>query len=108
MVDYGMRVNDCRLGRFFSVDPLTRNYPTLTPYQFAANMPIIAIDLDGIEAWEVQRQWNPTDLEGFRTFAAAELKIIRDNVVKGIVNSSTIYDCADLGVYLIIIPKLNI
>jgi hypothetical protein len=32
------------------VDPLTKEYPELTPYQFASNTPIYAIDLDGLEA----------------------------------------------------------
>ncbi|MES2730943.1 MAG: hypothetical protein V4714_04315, partial [Bacteroidota bacterium] len=35
--------------RFLSVDPLTKSYPELTPYQFAGNTPIQAIDLDGLE-----------------------------------------------------------
>jgi RHS repeat-associated protein len=47
--DYGMRIYDPRLGRFLSVDPLTRSYPELTPYQFASNSPIASIDLDGLE-----------------------------------------------------------
>ncbi|MBX3257183.1 MAG: hypothetical protein KF862_23820 [Chitinophagaceae bacterium] len=47
--DYGMRIYDPRLGRFLSVDPLTKGYPMLTPYQFASNTPIQAIDLDGGE-----------------------------------------------------------
>jgi RHS repeat-associated protein len=47
--DYGMRIYDPRLGRFLSVDPLTRQYPMLTPYQFASNDPIESIDLDGLE-----------------------------------------------------------
>lgn len=47
--NYGMRIYDPRLGRFLSVDPLTGDYPWLTPYQFAANTPIVAIDLDGLE-----------------------------------------------------------
>ena len=33
-----------------SVDPLTKSYPMLTPYQFASNTPIAAIDLDGLES----------------------------------------------------------
>lgn len=33
-----------------SVDPLTKSFPMLTPYQFASNTPIMAIDLDGLEA----------------------------------------------------------
>jgi hypothetical protein len=31
------------------VDPLAPSYPWYTPYQFAGNMPISAIDLDGLE-----------------------------------------------------------
>ncbi|MEZ4939331.1 MAG: RHS repeat-associated core domain-containing protein [Saprospiraceae bacterium] len=47
--DYGMRIYDPRVGRFLSVDPITREYPMLTPYQFASNRPIDGIDLDGLE-----------------------------------------------------------
>jgi RHS repeat-associated protein len=51
--DYGFRIYNPSIGRFLSVDPLTRSYPELTPYQFASNTPIKAIDLDGLEAWTV-------------------------------------------------------
>ncbi len=47
--DYGMRVYDPRVGRFLSVDPITAQYPELTPYQFASNLPITSLDLDGLE-----------------------------------------------------------
>jgi RHS repeat-associated protein len=47
--DYGLRMYDPRLGRFISVDPLTSEFPHWTPYQFAGNMPIKYIDLDGGE-----------------------------------------------------------
>ncbi len=47
--DYGMRDYDTRIARFIKVDPLTKSYPMLTPYQFASNTPIWAIDLDGLE-----------------------------------------------------------
>ncbi len=43
------------IARFPSVDPLTAEYPWYTPYQFAGNMPICAVDLDGAEPW-----FNPT------------------------------------------------
>ncbi len=56
--DYGMRIYDDRLGRFFSVDPLTSSYPYYTPYQFAGNTPIQAIDLDGLEEWVVTRWYD--------------------------------------------------
>jgi RHS repeat-associated protein len=47
--DYGMRVYDPRLGRFLSVDPLTKGYPGWSPYPFAMNRPIDGVDLDGGE-----------------------------------------------------------
>jgi RHS repeat-associated protein len=47
--DYGMRIYDPRLGRFLSVDPLMKQFPWYTPYQFAGNSPICYLDLDGKE-----------------------------------------------------------
>jgi hypothetical protein len=45
-----MRAYDTRVARFFAVDPIAKDYPELTPYQFASNTPIQAVDLDGLEA----------------------------------------------------------
>ena len=56
--DYGMRIYDPRLGRFLSVDPISKEYPELTPYQFASNRPIDGIDLDGLE-WSKTEIYNP-------------------------------------------------
>ena len=42
--------SNLNLNRFLGVDPLTKSYPELTPYQFASNTPIQTIDLDGLEA----------------------------------------------------------
>src|SRR5690606_3381462 len=47
--DYGFRIYDPRIGKFLSVDPLFKSYPWYTPYQFAGNKPVWAIDLDGLE-----------------------------------------------------------
>ncbi len=44
-----MRIYNASIGKFLSVDPLTSQYPWYTPYQFAGNKPINAIDLDGAE-----------------------------------------------------------
>ena len=49
--DYGFRIYDPRIGRFLSVDPLEKGYPSWSPYPFAMNRPIDGIDLDGLE-WE--------------------------------------------------------
>ena len=34
--DYGFRIYNPSIARFLSVDPLTRSYPMLTPYQLRA------------------------------------------------------------------------
>lgn len=47
--DFGVRIYDARIARFLSVDPLTKKFPYYTPYQFASNRPIQAIDIDGLE-----------------------------------------------------------
>ena len=62
--DYGMRISDTRLGRFLSVDPITNDYPELTPYQFASNCPIAGVDQDGLE------------------FSPAQIQTIKDNATR--------------------------
>jgi RHS repeat-associated protein len=49
--DYGFRIYNPAMGRFLSTDPLTKSFPMLTPYQFASNTPVAAIDIDGLEAY---------------------------------------------------------
>ena len=48
-VNYKFRMHDPRLGRFLSVDPLTKSYPHNTPYSFAQNRVIDGIDVEGLE-----------------------------------------------------------
>jgi|GEM_PF-3482991 len=52
--DYGFRIYNPSLGKFLSVDPLSPNYPWYTPYQFAGNKVIEAIDIDGLEEFLIQ------------------------------------------------------
>jgi len=47
--DYGFRNYDPQIGRFTQLDPLTDDYPYLTPYQYASCDPITNIDIDGLE-----------------------------------------------------------
>lgn len=47
--DYGFRSYDPQIGRFAQLDPLTDDYPFLTPYQYASCDPISNIDIDGLE-----------------------------------------------------------
>ena len=56
--DYGFRIYNPRIGKFLSVDPLTFSYPWYTPYQFAGNKPILAVDLDGLEEEICHYKWD--------------------------------------------------
>lgn len=47
--DYGFRNYDPQIGRFPQLDPLTDDYPELTPYQYASDEPIANVDVDGLE-----------------------------------------------------------
>ncbi len=68
-LDYGFRREDTRIARFNSVDPLTKQYPWYTPYQFAGNTPIQAVDVDGLEpASVVQKGEWQTDYTGKKIF----------------------------------------
>ena len=51
--DYGFRIYNPRIGRFLSVDPLTKEYPWNSPYAFAENEPISNIDIDGLERYKI-------------------------------------------------------
>lgn len=46
-LDFGARIYDSRLGRWLACDPLAIKYPFASPYNFALNTPIQAIDPDG-------------------------------------------------------------
>ena len=45
--DYGERMYDPRLGRFLTTDPISVAYPSLSPYSYCANNPILFIDKEG-------------------------------------------------------------
>ena len=47
--DYGKRMYYSKLGRFLSVDPITKNFAWNSPYSYAENDVIRSIDLDGME-----------------------------------------------------------
>jgi hypothetical protein len=77
-----MRIYDPRVGRFLSTDPITKSYPQLTPYQFASNTPIQAIDIDGLELYNVYLK-TYQDSKGNARFQV-ERKETVDNIIDAI------------------------
>ncbi|WP_028978221.1 RHS repeat-associated core domain-containing protein [Sporocytophaga myxococcoides] len=83
--DYGERYYITQLAKFLSVDPLTIKYPWYSPYHFAGNTPIRAIDLDGLEPW--MPEWYNTTV---RLFNGAENSVEKKvEAVKEKVNQYT-------------------
>ncbi len=85
--DYGMRIYDGRLGKFLSVDPLTRSYPQLTPYQYASNRPIDGIDVDGMEylkSSEALARFLFVELKTTTTYTTVNKQIIAHTTITGI------------------------
>jgi RHS repeat-associated protein len=53
---YGARYYDARISMFYGVDPHAENYYPISPYAYVANNPIIRIDPDGRDIWEINNQ----------------------------------------------------
>ncbi len=48
-MNFTYRMHDPRIGRFFAVDPLTKEYPWNSPYAFSENRVIDSRELEGLE-----------------------------------------------------------
>ncbi|MDP1726282.1 MAG: RHS repeat-associated core domain-containing protein [Bacteroidota bacterium] len=46
-LDFGARIYDSRIGKFLSMDPLAKHYPTESNYSFAGDNPIFLVDVEG-------------------------------------------------------------
>ena len=71
--DYGARVYNPALGKFLSVDPLVKTYPSISPYPFAMNRPIDGIDIDGLE-WS-----KSTDLRTMEATYTVKIKVVNSS-----------------------------
>jgi RHS repeat-associated protein len=76
-VNYTFRMHDPRLGRFMSIDPLSRNYPWNSTYAFSENRVIDGVELEGLE-------WENIKLESGKQIAIqVTVNFQIDNVPKG-------------------------
>ncbi|MCQ2225425.1 MAG: hypothetical protein MJZ14_06840 [Paludibacteraceae bacterium] len=67
------RISDNRLGRFFSVDPLSSKFPWNSSYAFSENRVIDGVELEGLEVYF--KGANPR--KGFKQFAGLASKDLR-------------------------------
>lgn len=82
--DYGMRMYDARVQRFSSPDPITSEFPELTPYQFASNSPIWGIDLDGLEFYNGMGWFQLTLGSGQPFIKTPHIELVIEEISKNI------------------------
>jgi RHS repeat-associated protein len=93
--DYGMRVYCPECGVFLSVDPIASQYPFYSPYHFAGNKPIWAVDLDGLEPdfskvkWSAKKDGSTTiiKVEGQATIKVKLINLSHEKVDLKVVKS---------------------
>lgn len=57
-INYTFRMHDPRLGRFFAVDPLEKDFPWNSPYAFGENRLIDSKELEGLESVDAKFNLN--------------------------------------------------
>lgn len=80
-IDYGARMLDPRIGRWFATDPLVSKFPSWSPFNFAMNTPLNMFDPDGKapKNFNSPDDWIVVDKNGYFTG-----EIIKDDKVHGI------------------------
>ncbi|MFM9986063.1 MAG: hypothetical protein ACKVOK_12565 [Flavobacteriales bacterium] len=85
-VNFKYRVEDARLGRFFSVDPLISKYPEYSAYSFSGNKVIHAIEIEGCEEHVLSNGetiYGPYSSEYISSLDEAPLEAISENSKDG-------------------------
>jgi RHS repeat-associated protein len=105
MVDFGARVYDSRLGRWFAIDPFVQDYPSHSPYNYALNNPIFNIDHGGKDVFSFLMKML---LEHFGFGSPDDISVALDNMgvegdlrngvafLAGVAHSSTSLNVVDV------------
>lgn len=105
--DFGARMLDPRVGRWFAPDPLESNFPFESPYVFASNNPIIYIDSEG------ERKILTINILDEETGLRTEIKIVIDeNALKKVRrdigpkgHAEYVYDWHDINITQNVVRK---
>ena len=62
-LSYTFRMHDPRIGRFFAIDPLFKEYPHNSPYAFSENRVVDAIELEGLEKVIIHQDLNNAEFK---------------------------------------------
>ena len=76
-LNYTFRMHDPRVGRFFAVDPLFKDYPHYTPYSFSGNKVTVHVELEGKEERYTMGEDGEFNYEGVFSVVIAN-KITKD------------------------------
>ena len=84
-LNFKFRMYDSRVGRFYGIDPIARQYPFITPYNFAENDVIRAIDLWGLQKLIVDGiEWTRASTKLEISIAESDFYLKRRSVAKKI------------------------
>jgi RHS repeat-associated protein len=73
---FGARYYDARIGRFLSIDPHSRRYPALSPFNYAINNPLAYLDPNGLDSASSQtKNSKPPDKSNTILLVLPELAI---------------------------------
>ncbi len=88
---YGARYYNPRISLWYGVDPLAEKYPSMSPYNYCANNPVMFIDPDGRDVIIVFNKSNGklaiTDLDHYQKGLPVKIVSAKDYVQGGIRNS---------------------
>ncbi len=90
--NFKFRMYDSRIGRFFAIDPLYKEYPHNSPYAFSENRVIDAIELEGGEKLIVAKTSEPIPNQRSgraKITIKLDYKVLVDNAMGGL-NSADI------------------
>lgn len=77
-LDFGARMYDSRIARWISPDPKDSKFPSLSPYHFGYNNPIVTIDIDGKENIVVVGEQNDNSSGNKLMFAHQAISKLRE------------------------------